>query len=651
MENQLSMGDQFISRIHQHIEENLENENFSVEELAQLAGISRSVLHRKLVRLIGKSAGDLITEKRMIRARELLEKDVATASEIAYKVGFNSPSYFNKVFKNYFQVSPGDIRKQIGITTESSTERKHLKNQFLSGIKYGKKGAILLLVLFLMAGSAISILYLTNRNKPHNKSILILPFDNLSDEEENQYFADGITEDILNNLFQISDLRVVSRTTSKGFSNTNLTAKEIARKVHTRNVLEGSVRRYGNKARISVQLIDARRDEHLWSANYDREINDIIGIQGDIALQVAMKLNAVISEKEKKQVEKKPTQNPEAYDNFLKGRFLLHKANSEQRSDFDRASVMNCIQYYEKAIASDSNFAEAYSGLANAQFNLAAWGWLPFEEGATKSIPNCLKALEINPDCAEAHAVIGAIQVWGERKFEEGRQEFIKSVALNPNFATTRQWYAQLLMITGPIDEAREHINRAVELEPYFWVVQNVNAWIYYFEDKNDKAIEACIIARNLKPNFSDNTWLFFLNYAKLGETDMAVKELQHILNYIPGTSPYAKEIEDAAKKYGIQGLFKWMVNVNINNPIPIDGLNGHAFYIAWWNAILGNKEESIHWLQKNLQNKNKLYLYFNLIATCPDFDILRNDPRFDRILDEAGLGAYNVSKSKTSRL
>ncbi|MBN1145474.1 MAG: helix-turn-helix domain-containing protein [Bacteroidales bacterium] len=650
MENQLSMGDQFLSKIHQCIEENLENENFSVENLAEHVGISRSMLHRKLVRLTGKSAGDLITEKRMKRARELLERDVATASEIAYKVGFNSPSYFNKVFKSYFQVSPGDIKKQAGTLTESPTYGRTPKTLLAFGIKNFKKRIILLFVTLLIAGFGIGVFYYAARNIPYNKSILILPFDNLSDKEENQYFADGITEDILNNLFLISDLRVVSRTTSKGFSNTKLTAKEIARKVHTRNVLEGSVRRYGNKARISVQLIDARRDEHLWSANFDREINDIIGIQGDIALQVAMKLNAVISEKEKTQIEKNPTINPEAYDNYLKGRFLLHKANSEQRSDFDRESVMNCIQYYEKAIAADSNFTEAYSGLANAQFNLSAWGWLPFQEGAYKAIQNSLKALEINPDCAEAHAVIGAFHVWGERKFEEGRQDFIKAVALNPNFATTRQWYAQLLMITGPIEEARMHMDRAVELEPYFWVVQNVNAWIYYFEKKYEKAIEACIIARNLKPNFSDNTWLFFLNYAKLGETDMAAKELQHIVNYHPGTSRYAKEIENVAKKSGIRGLFEWMVHANLNNPISVDGLNGHAFYIAWWNAIMGNKEESIHWLQKNLENENKLYLYFNLIATCPDFDILRSDPRFDTILDEAGLGAYNTSKAKTNR-
>ena len=647
MDNQLSMDDQFLTRIYQHIEDNLANENFSVEDLARHAGLSRSMLHRKLIKLTGKSASDLITEKRLMRAKVLLEKDTATASEIAYKVGFNSPSYFTKVFKNYFQASPGDVRKGTVPVTPKPTD---IKSQGIKKITHKfirRKGTFVLITLAIIITVGTGLYFLIRREKPAEKSLLILPFDNLSANADNQYFADGITEDILNNLFLISDLRVISRTTSKHISEASLTAKEIAREVKARNVLEGSVRRYGNKARISVQLIDAYHDEHIWSANFDREVNDIIGIQGDIALQVAVKLNAVISDKERDQIGKIGTQNPEAYENYLKGRFLLHKANSEQRADFDFAGVMSCIQYYEKAIALDSNFAAAYAGLANARFNLSAWGWLPFTEGGLKAIELSMKALAIDPGCAEAHAVKGAFHVWGERNFEEGHKELATSIQLYPNFATSRQWYAQLLMITGPIEEARIQIDRAVELEPYFWVVQNVNAWIYYFEKKYDKAIEACIIARDLKPNFIDNTWLFFLNYVKLGEGEEAVKELQNIAGTHPGTGQYMKEIPEAYKKEGILGLFSWLIEVNKNKPIPVEGMDGHPFYIAWWNVILGNKEESIYWLQKNMERQQRLYVYFNLITTNPDFDILRDDPRFLKIIEEIGLAPYYARAAK----
>jgi TolB-like protein/AraC-like DNA-binding protein len=540
MENQHSRGDQFLRIIHQRIEENLSNENFSVEDLAKSVGLSRSMLHRRLIKLTGKPASDLITEKRLMRAKELLEKDVATASEIAYKVGFKSPSYFTKVFKNYFQASPGDVRKGVVIIPPHLLEDPHHENRNYTRKRIRNLSLIALIALLTLTLSGGGIYYLLRKSKPGEKSIVILPFDNLSSDTENQYFADGIIEDILNNLFLISDLKVISRTTSKRFFGTNLTAKEIAREVNARNVLEGSIRRYGNKVRISVQLIDAHRDQHLWSANYDRELTDVMGIQGDIALQVAQKLNAVISDKEKMQIGKIPTQNSEAYDNYLKGRFLLHKANSEQRSDFNKEGAMGCLQYYEKAINADRNFAEAYAGLANARFNLSAWGWLPANEGAFKAKDLFTKALEIDPDCAEAHAVKGAYHVWVERRFEEGRKEFEASVQLNPNFATTHQWYAQLLMITGPIEEARIHMDCAIELEPYFWVVQNVNAWIYYFEGKFDKAIEACFIARDLKPDFLENNWLFFLNYAKLGEGEKAMTELQTIAGSSQSKNQYA---------------------------------------------------------------------------------------------------------------
>jgi TolB-like protein/AraC-like DNA-binding protein/Tfp pilus assembly protein PilF len=647
MENQHSMGDQFLRIIHQNIEENLGNEDFSVEDLAKSVGLSRSMLHRKLIKLTGKSAGNLIAEKRLLRAKELLENDVATSSEIAYKVGFKSPSYFTRVFKNYFKVSPGDVRKGVVIIPPHTSDDYLHENRNFTRKRIRNFSLIIPIILFILILTGGGMYYLFEKKIPGDKSIVILPFDNLSSDTENMYFADGIIEDILNNLFLISDLRVISRTTSKRFIGTNLTAKEIAREVNTRNVLEGSIRRYGNKVRISVQLIDARRDQHLWSANFDRDLNDIMGIQGDIALQVAQKLNAVISDKEKHLIGKIPTKNSEAYDNYLKGRFLLHKANSEQRSDFDKEGVMACLQYFEKAIAADKNFAEAYAGLANARFNLSAWGWLPANEGAFKAKDLFAKALEIDPDCAEAHAVKGAFHAWVECRFEEGRKEFETSVQLNPNFATTHQWYAQLLMTTGPIEEARRHMDRAVELEPYFWVVQNLNAWIYYFEGKFDKAIDACFIAHDLKPGFLENNWLFFLNYAKLGEGEKAMKELQTIAGSSQNKNEFADEIKDAYDKSGINGLFSWLIKININKPVPIEGMDGYPFFIAWWNAILGNKEESINWLMRNTETNKSYSTYLILIATNPDFDLLHDDPRFQTIIEKIGLAPYNTRKAK----
>lgn len=555
------MNSEFMKRLTDIVEANLADENFGVEDLVREMGISHINLHRKLKTISNQTISQFIREIRLKKARELLLNEDLTASEISYRVGFGSPTYFNHCFHEYFGLPPGEVKRillsenggivetaeKVGIEPEPLLN--DLKHGFASGNKQNRKKIILLsafaAVLFALAWILYS--FLANGKDPldifhRNKkelSIIVLPFKNLSDDRNNQYFADGIAEDILDHLFRITALRVVSRTSAEQFRESSFSVREIARKVHVNYVLEGSVRHYGNKTRISVQLIDAYHDEHLWSSNFDRELNDIIGVQGEIALKVANKLNTVLSANEIRQIEKISTQNPEAYDFYLRARFLLHKANSEQRSDFDKESVMSRLQYYEKAIAADTTFAEAYAGLSNAWFNLSAWGFLPMNEGFPKARNLSMKALEIDPDCAEAHAVIGAYHVWVERKFEEGHKELLTSIHLDPNFSTARQWYAQLLMITGPIEEARVHIERALELEPYFGVVQNLSAWIYYFEEKYDKAIETCIVARDLKPDFIDNQWLFFLNYAKLGEGEKAVQMLQTIRKHYPGAEQY----------------------------------------------------------------------------------------------------------------
>jgi len=660
-------GNNFLSRLKEIVEANFHNEQFGVGELAREMRMSRSFIHRRLKTLSNKSVSQFIREVRLEKAKELLEEGNLTGSEIAYKVGFGSPSYFIKSFHDYFGYPPGEVKKHF--LSDELTENEMYKGStsvpedldLTALAKINKKSGRKKLVQISAAVLAIIgmamlfyFLFVDDDNAlerfihPNKElSIIVLPFKNLSDDLNNQYFADGITEDILDNLFRITALRVVSRTSAEQFRESTLSAREIAHKMKVNYVLEGSVRQYDNKTRISVQLIDAVHDNHLWSSNFDRELTDIIGVQGNIALQVAQKLNAVLSSDEISQIEKIPTQNSEAYDNYLRARFLLHKSNSPQRSDFNKEGAMNCIQYYEKAIAEDENFAEAYAGLANAWLQLSAWGFLGSSEGFLKGREYSLKALEIDPECAEAHTVLGTFLIWGQRKFEEGGKELQTSIRLNTNFAYSRQVYAQFLMITGPIEEAREQVNHALRLEPYFWVVQNLNSWIYYFEEKYKEALEACTIAHDHNPNFSSNQWLFVLNYSKLGDGEKMKQQLQTIAKNYSKSDVYTQPIQSAYDKSGIDGLFYWMIDMNKNNPIQVEGLNGHPFFIAWWNAILGNEDEAVYWLEKVTDEKRIPYHYFNLIATNPDFRILHENPRFLKIVNEIGLTPYFHPKRK----
>ena len=668
MTEPLSMDQAFISKFTEIVLVNLTDGNFNVEKLAKEAGVSRVTLYRRVRSIKRQDISQFIRSIRLQHAMEMLRNNEGTSSEIAFRVGFGSPTYFIKCFHDYYGFPPGEVRKIVNAESlnnltdgqygESGTYKDLKSKPDVRSLSEGIQNKNLLIVSFgILSGLlVIYLLYvlvikdsgIRPEDKYPEKSIVVLPFKNLSDDSENQYFADGIMEDILNYLFRIREMRVISRTTSEHFRESRMTSPEIGKELNVNYVLEGSVQRQDKVVKIFVQLIDARDDQHLISEKYEGEMTDIFAFQSDIAKKVAVALEAVLSGSEIGHIEKIVTTNPEAYDYYLKARFLLHKSNDVQRLDISKQGLTASIPYYEKAIAADSNFAEAYAGLANAWYNLCAWGWYkPYYVGIQKAIYFSNKALEIDPECAEAHAVKGVYLIYPEFKLEEARKELQLSLQLDPNFSTAHQWYAQLLMITGPIEEARVHIDRALDLEPYFWLVHNLNSWICYFEEKYQEGIDACFTGLDLNPNSSDNNWLFVLHYVKLGEGEKAAKALHDNFSRDQATSKYADEILDAFHESGIEGIFRWLIDFNINRPVPLEGLNGHPYYIAWWYAISGNREESIYWFERAMETKTKPLHYFNLIANNPDFDILRNDPRFLAIIEKAGLAPYHTRKAR----
>lgn len=658
MTQPLSSDQAFIEKLIIIVKANLANEKFGVEDLAKLAGLSHATVHRKIKSIRNQNISQFIKEIRLQKSMEMLQRGEGTIAEVAFRSGFGSPTYFIKCFHEHYGFSPGEVRKKkitafpgvlaVGQIIKPANNKKPVSGLTLksAGKSLGYKSILIGSLGILSVILVVAFIYFLLR--PPEKSIVVLPFRNLSNDPGNQYFADGIQEGILNHLFSISEMRVVSRTTAEYFRDNPMTSPEIGKKLNVLYVLEGSIQRYEQKVRIFVQLIDARDDQHLFSEEYEGEMTNLFVYQSDIAKKVADELKMAIPGDAIKQIEKIPTGNPEAYDYYLKGRFLLHKANDQQRFDISKEGLMASLEYYEKAIAIDSNFVEAYAGLANAWYNLSAWGWYqPYFEGVKKAYYFCNKALEIDPDCAEAHAVKGVYHIYPEFRIEEGRRELLTALKLNPNFSTAHQWYAQLLMITGPIEEARLQIDRALELEPYFWVIHNLNSWIYYFEEKYQEGIDACLTAYDLNPEFLTNNWLLVLHYAKLGEGEKAVNALQQLFNRDPSISHYAAEVNNAFTESGIEGIFTWLIELNKNNPIPIEGLNGHPFYISWWYAITGNRRESIYWLERTVEEKYIPRHYFNLIANNPDFDILRDDPRFLAIIENEGLTPYHKREAR----
>jgi TolB-like protein/AraC-like DNA-binding protein len=616
MENQISMSDQFLRLIYQNIEENLDNENFSVEDLAQNAGLSRSMLHRKLIKLTGKSASDLITEKRLIRARELLENDVATASEIAYKVGFNSPSYFTKVFKNYYHVSPGDVRKGTIPLLQQIPEETNRENQTIHRRNARSLNSVALIVLLAIAMVGTGIYFITRVKKPNEKSIAILPFDNLSSADENQYFADGIVEDLLNRLSQIDGLKVISRTSSEMFRNKgNKSIPEIADLLGVNYILEGTVQRETNNIRINIQLIDAKKDDHIFSKQYDRELSEVFKIQSEIAGQIASELSLVLTDQQTEALKQDQTTNLKAFEYKQLGRYHLNRRT--------RDDLFTSVKYFRLAIKEDPNYALAYAELADSYYILPWYGHISWQKGRDSSIYFARKALELNSNLGEAHTILGAIYDEFDLNYTEAIKEFLKAIKFKPNHAPAYQYYSEFLCTAGKLNEAREILNKAIRIDPYSYIIRYASSLLYYKEEKFELALSENQISQELVKDHASPIALEFNIYRELKNEPAAVESFKK-LGKLTGEWT-SEEVDCAYKSNGLNGLiWFFLIHWKWNN----------EFDKAASYAILGKDNKALSILE-SAANDGKLVPF---VLSNHEFKRLYSNPRFIALRKKMGL-------------
>ena len=455
---------------------------------------------------------------------------------------------------------------------------------------------------------------------PVEKSIAVLPFTNLSNDPEQEYFSDGIVEAILDHLFKIGELKVTSGTSTKRYKNTELSVKQIGRELNVYSILEGSVQKIGNNVRITAQLIDARNDIHLWSETYDRNISDIFSIQSEVAQTVARELKATLTSKEKGQIEKNQTNNVEAYNLYLQGRYFWN-----QRIE---VGVNKSIEYFEKSVTIDPNYALAYAGLSDAYFILTYRGSLPNSEGYIKAKEYALRAIEIDKNLAEAHAALGWLLCWSEWKWEEAKKELKLAVELNPNYANAHQYYSELLNILRQDKEAREQINLALGLDPLSPAMNALNEVYYLNEGKLKESLEACHRLEEIDLYNSQGVyWEYFFIYLSSGKDLKAVEALE---KHMPEDTLTIKEVYN---KSGIKGIFNWLIESGSSKSKPL------PLYIARIYSLLDKKEDALNWLEKALKDKSTALPYIN---NDPSFDNLRSEPRFQAIIKKMGLSEYS---------
>lgn len=615
----LSMDEAFISKLNKILEENFHNEHFGVNELAQSAGVSRSKLHRKLIAIKGQTASEFIKLFRLRKAYSLLKNNGSSISEIAYAVGFNSPSYFSKCFNDHYHYSPGEVKNK-----QEQLEERVLSNTNGSSVKtfvMRKTGIIIFGVLAIAIVSYMAFSS-TKRTEDHSETVVlgVLPFKNLSDDPANQYFADGVMEVILNHLSSIEGMDVLSRTTMDQYRKTNKTVPEIARELNITHVLEASIQKDADRVRVVVQLIDAEQDKHLWAESYERTYQDIFNLQSDIAKEVAQQLQGKLSPSYLSTLEEAPTENVEAYNLYLKGRFFWHRRTKE---DLEKS-----IDYFEQAIALDSTYALAYSGLADV-YHIRGWyAWYDREQDFKMVQRYAMKALSIDPNISSAFAVLGSLSTWFDRNYEQAEKEFKLALAKDSKDGTAHQYYAELLKILGRKKEAREQIDRALKFNPNSSVMNAVSANIYYNNYEFEKALEALEKASEI----SGDKWymMYALIYLKLGKDQQAIEHLMTELTFLPDFVKNDEEIEMVYKKFGINGIVEYY----IDNRLKFDIYKNFYVSIPLY-CIIGEPLKALDCLEKSYEASD-----IPIIGQMHSIDLecIREEPRYKAMLKKLNL-------------
>lgn len=653
------MNKDFLQRLTEIVETNLNNETFGPKDLAREMGVSHSKLYRKLKSISNQNISQFIRELRLMKAKELLLNEDLTASEVSYRVGFGSPTYFNKCFHEYFGYSPGEINKQGLNKIEGGSDsilpdrNSEKRNPGTSKSNRPVKQIILLSTLILISLVILSSFmfeFLFNRSlqksdanlKNKEKSIVVLPFKNLNEIAANQYFAEGITENILNHLCRIKNIRVVSRITAEHFQKKSLTAPEIAKALKVNYVLDGRVSKFGNRVEIFVQLIDARHDRYLLSEKFESEMSDVLSLQSDISKKVAIELEMRLSPNETKIIENIPTTNTEAYDLYLMGRFFLKKRTKED--------LKKSIEYFEKSVSEDADFALAYSGLAEAYWLRSWWGW-----GVGTSRDDYLlakelamKALQLNENLCETHAILGNLLGWGEWKWEEARKELALAIELNPNFAEAHYSYSRLLDVIGENSKARIEINKALELDPYYALYNGMSGVYYYKNCDNIAAIKEFNRSYELEPYPSYIHNVLFKIYFKEGDGENAIMALRTFLQVDERTRKNADLVQEVYIKSGLFGLLDFAIKSELAKSPTND-----MYYLATLYSLSGRKSEALDCLEKimrerTLGNTGLIHYSTNqipVIANDADFNCIKKDSRYLHLIKKMDLYNYFFAK------
>jgi len=479
-------------------------------------------------------------------------------------------------------------------------------------------------LLALLASFAASKLRSGNHPSPVIRSLAVLPLESLSNDASQDYFADGMTDELISDLGQISALRVISRTSVMAYKHTRKSLPQIARELNVDAVVEGSVLRSGDQVRITAQLIEAATDRHVWSQSYQGALRDTLALQNNVARAIADEIRISLNPQEQAALRHATVVNPVAYESYLKGRYFWNKRTAN--------GLKSALAYFNQTIEEDPTYAQAYSGLADTYALLGDWQYAVMtpKEALPKAKAAAIKALELNNALGEAHNSLAFCLDGFDWDFDSAGNEFRRAIELNPGYATAHHWYAWHLALLRRYDEAIVEMRTALNLDPLSLIINADLAELLALAHRSDDSIQQSRKTIEMDPNFGLAHNHLGQAYLQKHMNDEAVAELQEAVK-LSGGSPTC--IANLARGYAASGKSSEAVALLSDLKKRSHPGQSLASEIAVIYGALGDTYQAMRWLEQGYEER------FNPgVLIRPGFDPLRSDPRFEDVMHRVGL-------------
>jgi TolB-like protein/DNA-binding winged helix-turn-helix (wHTH) protein/Tfp pilus assembly protein PilF len=469
---------------------------------------------------------------------------------------------------------------------------------------------------------AIAVMYFrgTNFTTPGLKpttSLVVLPMENLSGDKEQDYFADGMTDELIANLAKIRSLRVISRSTAMAYKGTRKPISEIARELHVDAVMEGTVMRVGSRVRITAELVQVSTDRDLWADTYESQIGDVIALQNRVSSAIVNQIRINLTPEDRERLARNPAIAPEAYENYLKGRFYWNKRSDE--------NLAKAIAYFEQATHQDPNYALAYAGLADCYAIIGSriFGTMAASEAAPKAREAAQRALEIDPTLAEAETSLATLKFNYDWDWSGAQDDFQHAIQLNPSYATAYQRYSLYLMAMGRIQDSFDQINRARALDPLSISINFSLGWRLYMARQYNRAIEQLHNTLEMDPSYELPHLVVGQAYEQEGEYALAIPELRKAVDLSHAAPLMVSALAHAYARAGNKAeAEKLLAELALQSKTQYVS----PYYFAIVYVGLGENEKAMDWLDKAFVDRSNGLVFMKVE---PELDNLHSNPRF----------------------